>query len=392
MKICRNIKGQRGVTAIVVAIVLPVLIAVVALAVDVGYLAVTKNELQNIADASALAGARQLGSIYQTMSYEDQQIYVCDPAPIKDMAKEIASKNRAGGKDNIIINDGDIIIGDWDGGTQTLTATLNQPDAVEVTARRDGGANGPIVTFFARIFGIDTEDVVADATAALTGQSTAEPGELELPVGISRYWFDSHPGDGYCGEAIKFYPTNDPDSCAGWNTFTYEPSNDAKVRKILNKEEGYESPETISGKTDFEFIGGTLSQQTFEALLTLFQENGYDIKNEIGDYPHEPVGEGDTPIPLFNDDTGERLLYPDGTERNKHEWETTVVVYDSDDCTNPNQSQKILGFARIVMFDVLGAPSKLIRAMVVCKYVDIEDSRGGGGEYGTMGSIPGLVE
>ena len=126
--------------------------------------------------------------------------------------------------------------------------------------------------------------------------------------------------------------------------------------------------------------------------MTLFQENGYDIKNEIGDYPHEPVGEGDTPIPLFNDDTGERLLYPDGTERNKHEWETTVVVYDSDDCTNPNQSQKILGFARIVMFDVLGAPSKLIRAMVVCKYVDIEDSRGGGGEYGTMGSIPGLVE
>ena len=390
MKICGDIRGQRGVTAIVIAIVLPVLIGVVALAVDVGYLAATKNELQNIADASALAGARKLGSIYQTKSYEEQQSYVCDPVPIKDVVKEIGSKNRAGGKDNIVINDGDIIIGDWNGGAQTLTATLNQPDAVEVTARRDGGANGPIVTFFARIFGIDTEDVVADATAALTGQSTAEPGELELPVGISRYWFDSHPGEGYCGEAIKFSPTNDPDSCAGWSTFTFEPSNNPNVQNILNEEEGYESPETIAGETDFEFIGGNLSQQTFAALLTRFQHEGYDIKSEEGDYPHPPVDSDGQRIPLFGDD-GVQREYPDGALRYKHEWETTVVVYDSADCSNPH-SEGVSGFARIVMFDVLDAPEQLIRAMVVCKYVDAEDSRGGGGEYGIMGPIPGLVE
>ncbi len=48
-----KIKDNRGVTAVVVAVVITVLIGFVALAVDIGYLYATKNELQNIADAVA---------------------------------------------------------------------------------------------------------------------------------------------------------------------------------------------------------------------------------------------------------------------------------------------------------------------------------------------------
>ena len=54
------IKNQRGVTLIVVAICIFMIIALAALAVDIGHLVVTKNELQNAADAGALAGARYL--------------------------------------------------------------------------------------------------------------------------------------------------------------------------------------------------------------------------------------------------------------------------------------------------------------------------------------------
>ena len=359
MKICRNIKGQRGVTAIVVAIVLPVLIAVVALAVDVGYLAVTKNELQNIADASALAGARQLGSIYQTMSYEDQQIYVCDPAPIKDMAKEIASKNRAGGKDNIIIDDGDIIIGDWDGAT--LTPTLAQPDAVEVTARRDGGANGPIVTFFARIFGIDTADVVADATAALTGKLTAGPGGLPIPFGISEHRFDIQCGEIGFIEDITLYPTSDPDSCGGWHTYTESPANADKLTEILEglKDETYISPETTSGETEFSFTGGTLAS-VFDEMKALFDT--MKVKND---------GMLDS-----DEDSGT--------------WTTTVAVYESDDCSNPNRSLMVKGFSEVTITEVLESPEHTINGKIRCDYV--EAGRGSGGEYGTKGEIPGLVE
>ena len=53
-------KNQRGATLVFVAIAIFMIIVLAALAVDIGHLVVTKNELQNAADAGALAGARVL--------------------------------------------------------------------------------------------------------------------------------------------------------------------------------------------------------------------------------------------------------------------------------------------------------------------------------------------
>ena len=55
-----------------------------------------------------------------------------------------------------------------------------------------------------------------------------------------------------------------------------------------------------------------------------------------------------------------RQLYTDGTPRNLHRWDTTVPVYDRGDCSNPNQSILIVGFANIELKDVLDAPDKLV--------------------------------
>jgi len=54
------IKNNRGATAIVVAISLIILIGFLAFAVDIGHLFVARNQLQNAADAAALAGASYL--------------------------------------------------------------------------------------------------------------------------------------------------------------------------------------------------------------------------------------------------------------------------------------------------------------------------------------------
>ena len=94
---------------------------------------------------------------------------------------------------------------------------------------------------------------------------------------------------------------------------------------------------------------------------------------------------------LDNQGNPVQSLYPDGTLRNLHKWETSVVIYDRGDCSNPNQSIKIVGFAEIELRDVLNSPEKLVRGTLKCHYVDEGPSRGGGGEYGTKGSIPGLV-
>jgi hypothetical protein len=391
------IKDQSGVTAILVAIVLAMLLGFTALAVDIGYVMTTKNELQNVADAAALAATRQLGAIYQGMSHDDQQTYVCDPSTIIPIAKDVAGKNKAGAK-NITINDDDLIIGQWDG--DNLTPTLAQPDAVEVTARRDGAsAQGPITTFFARILGINTVDVSADATAALTGQGTAGPGDLELPIGISSFFFQQ---DNFCNEHIQFSPTNDPDSCAGWTTFHISPSNDITIRRILQELDGYQNQETVAGKTEYEFIGGDLSTPTFDALLMLFKEKGYDVfpgtynpvettmnedNNEVPVTDTSSLG-----VPLFDDDGVTRLYYPDGTPRNHHVWETTVVVYDWPDCSNPNTIIEIVGFSTVTLTDVEGPPDKTLIGEVKCDQVNNDLSRGSGSNYGTKGSIPGLVE
>ena len=71
--IISTIKGMRGSYAIMTAILLVVFIGITALAVDVGYLMATRNELQNVADSAALAGARMIGSIYESMTFQQQQ-------------------------------------------------------------------------------------------------------------------------------------------------------------------------------------------------------------------------------------------------------------------------------------------------------------------------------
>jgi hypothetical protein len=298
--------------------------------------------------------------------------------------------------DGVTINAGDVRIGTWDqNGTPPLTETLNQPDAVSVTVRRDGAANGPISSIFARVLGLESFDVSADATAALTGQGESRPGELELPVGISAYFFDGHG----CNDWIKFSPTNDPDSCAGWTSWDYN-SNDRNLRRILEQQPGYESPETLVYEDTANFIGGDLSANTFDALLTLYMEKGYDYNPDTGQPIETTVIDGEDVavtghhpggVPLFDDD-GTRQEYPDGTPRNYHKWETLVVVYDWHDCDNPNTEIRIAGYAMINLTDVELPPDKRLRGQIMCNVHSLEPTRGGGGNYGTRGSIPGLVE
>jgi Flp pilus assembly protein TadG len=55
-----GLKDERGAVAIIIAISIVMLISFGALAVDLGHLYVVRNELQDAADAGALAGARFL--------------------------------------------------------------------------------------------------------------------------------------------------------------------------------------------------------------------------------------------------------------------------------------------------------------------------------------------
>ena len=294
---------------------------------------------------------------------------------------------------------------------------------MRVIARRDSSTNGngPVTTFFAAVFKIfggnlDTVGITADATAALSGKGESEDGEIELPVAIDEDWWGPDFGN-VCGDKIKFSPTTDPDACAGWTSFEISPSNDITLRRIL--QEMLDIPAASAGVTDLSMIGGDLSTPTFDALLTLFQNKGYDVAlSDIGNINNInvtplPAGvdaNGD-PIPFIlptdidswdntshlmyteGPNAGDPRLYPDDNPRNVHIWDTYVAVYESNGCANPNQTKELVGFAEIRLTDIVGPPTdKLLEGTLLCNGVDSNDNRGGGGNFGLKGSIPGLVE
>ena len=349
---------SRGAVAVTAAILLVTLFSITALSLDIGQAVVAKNELQNVADAAALAGARVLGTTYQSLTPDEQRAYtLTDPSPIHASVLAVASQNKARGVP-ISINISDISIGTWDSPTKILTVTNVGPDAVRVTARRDSAANGPITTWIAGIMGVSSLSVTARATAALTGTGTVLPGELDATFAISDEWFNDPIS---CNQPVQFAPTNDSLGCAGWHTFNQSPANANTLRNILlGLTDGtFEAP-ALSIMDTLEFIGGTVAS-AFPYLNALF-----DAKKEwVGESAENPSGWC---------------------------WNIDVAVYDDVGCANPQGDMTIVGFAAACITNVQIAPEdeKQIDALVTCgEYLD---ARGGGGSFGTRGSIPGLVE
>lgn len=350
-----RVRDSRGATVLWVALLVAVFVSFAALAIDIGYAAVVRNELQNVSDAGALAGARQLGATYDSMTIAQQQVYVCDPSTITPPVISVAAQNKAGNV-SISVPAGDISIGKWTAGTKTFTADLNQPDAVMVTARRDSVANGPVTTFFAGVFGVGTLDARAPAIAALTGIPNIDEGGLPLPLGISTLWFTIPRPGGFCGTSIATFPTN-LQNCAGWHTFKMN-SNSSNMKKIVDVSNNFQSPAVSVGES-LEFYGtagGTLFSNGKEYLRNLF-----DAKKVLNDGVIDRDSDSTT-------------------------WTTSVVVYKGD--CNPSGGQEIAGFATFIVTAVSGPSEKTLYGRVLCDYVE---NRGGGGAYGTRGTIPGLV-
>jgi hypothetical protein len=314
---------------------------------------VKRNELQNVADSAALASTRKLGLIYDSLgSYSAQQSYVASPADLDPTATAMGTSM------GLTINTSDILIGSWDSTTNTFSAGLSHPNAVKVNTRRDSTANGPVSTFFAGVLGINSAAVSNYATASLTGLGYVPQDGLPLPVGISKWKFNSPT---YCDTPIRLNPTNDPASCAGWNVYTQSPASANTLDNILQG--NIQSPETVADQTEFNFIGGNLGNKAFTDMQNLFNK-----------------------MKVLNDGILDK-------DNDSATWTTTVPVYDWPDCSNPNARDGgilIVGFATIVIQKVVGPPDMTIDAKIICNVVD--KGPGGGSTTGTWGDIPNLVE
>jgi Flp pilus assembly protein TadG len=350
-RLLKPLDNSRGAVAVMVAITMTVLLAMAAAALDVGHALVARNELQNSADAGALAGARALGILYEGMTpaaMGSYQLSGGDAATIKTAVQNTAVLNEAAGV-NVTVNAADVQIGLWSSATRTLTPTVNQPRSVRVITRRDGTANGPISTFLASVIGMTSMNVRASATAELTAIASTPPGALDLPLAISQLFFSQYG----CGDSIMLYPSNgNPQSCAGFTTFNVSPSNDNQMRTMINGmiDGSYTTPPTTAGETQLQFTNGTLSTQTWTALVNLFNAK----KDASG------------------------------------VWNALVPVYQGTAC-NPSGAIPIIGYANIAITNINGQPGATIVGNVSCPLFQ-GGGVGGGPAYGVFTTLPGLVE
>jgi hypothetical protein len=138
--------SRRGAIMIFAAIILVMMFAFVAFSVDVGYMTMTKAQLQNAADAAAMAGVRELSN---------------SDAAVRTVAKAIALENSAAGAPVDLV-DADIEIGQFNFATKVFTAGGTGANAVKVTTRI---VDQPL--FFAPIIQNDDFDMAAESIAML---------------------------------------------------------------------------------------------------------------------------------------------------------------------------------------------------------------------------------
>ena len=214
-------------------------------------------------------------------------------------------------------------------------------DGVEVSAQTQ------VPTFVASAVGIKTMAVSAGATAALTGLSQVPAGSLALPFGVARGWF-SGKGKGWASQSFALTKNGTNPVCAAWSTFTQTPATQKQLQTIMKgiRTGGYVSPIATSGQTQFQFLGAKPG--------TAFTEL--------------------------------QSLYKSRKDPKTGDWLTVVPVYDRGTCATATGRARIVGFATVKLSRV---SSTQLSATVVTN--QIQSGRGGGTDYGTKGSIPGLV-
>lgn len=185
--------GEKGSITPILALALVAVVGAMAVSIDLGQLFLVKNDLQNVADAAALAGAKKLLQDKLPDGAPDgvPEVY-CDEAI--EAAIAVANKNLSFGSDAPVkLTADNVKVGKWNLSTKQFdregcSADPGQVNAVRVTVNRDGGDNAKVSTFFGSVLGVGTQDVDPD-TLIKTGpaklSASAQAVAMKGPAGTS---------------------------------------------------------------------------------------------------------------------------------------------------------------------------------------------------------------
>lgn len=335
------LRHDQGGVAVVVAVAMTGLLLVGAVVVDIGAALVARHHAQTVVDAAALAGARQLGGVYERAASTAPTLALSgvDRTRLLRSAVQVAARNR----DNLTtLTLAELRIGSWNPVSQTVVSTNVGADALLVRA------SGRTPTFLAGLLGMHHMDIAAAATAALTPLGEVPLGGLAAPVGIASGFLAQGTVD---GKRVVFYQAGGSGPCTGWTTFTQAPATIASLQALVSglTTGGASSPVATANRSRFQFVRGSLAP-VFPQIKALF-----DAKK--------------------NPATGQ--------------WVTVVPIYERRSCQAPSGSLRIAGFSTAVLTLVSTPNGPVLEGVLRSGSVAV--GRGGGPDYGTKGSLPGLV-
>lgn len=182
---------RKGVFLILSIFALMGCFAFISLSVDIGYINLTKQSLQNAADAAALAAAQEITNAVNNAppGIPDVTQYARDEA--RDVAEEVAALN------GVYINKSvDVVFGQrsFNEVTQQFEITWNQSpsNVVKVIARRDNAdvnaPDGRLKLFFAGVTGDSYTDVTAEAIAYVESRDLVVVHDFSRSMNFDSYF------------------------------------------------------------------------------------------------------------------------------------------------------------------------------------------------------------
>ena len=262
---------QGGVSIVLVALALFMLLAFTALSVDGGNLFVARNELHNAADAGSLAGARFL--------------YTTDGSSVNPGANQIATD--AAQANNSQSESAEVISalrGHWSFADRSFTAnpSLDSVDlfgqtteeldlnpnfinAVEVVTARQ---QTQVEAFFGRVLGFEGYDVTARSVAYIGFAGTVRPEDLDQPIALCKQAL-LDPDGNYSCDVGRFIPEGD--QTGGWTNLQHDTSGATDANELRNLVCGEGNPDELIYGEDIATNNGQV-QTAFGAFYDCWVE------------------------------------------------------------------------------------------------------------------------
>ncbi|AXV77819.1 MULTISPECIES: TadG family pilus assembly protein [Ralstonia solanacearum species complex] len=245
-------RRQRGAVGVIAPMLLIVFLSIGAMAVDIAHLFVVRNELQNAADAAALAGAAGL--------------YPITPKPNwSNGVTQGTNAVKLNASDNTTLSTGSVQAGYWNltgspAGMQAQSITPGAKDVpgVQVTITRSPGNNGGAVKgWLTWVFNGGTANIQATAVAVIAAPGSANPGSL-FPVALSKCLFDLY-----------------------WNYTTNQPLNDPSTGQpyVIDINASYPPGSMTCASGEWTGFTGATDASTEKGLVT----SGNPTTVSIGD-------------------------------------------------------------------------------------------------------------